>query len=374
MKHLLLLFFIGFSYSVFAQTPKMKHKRLTAQLNLEEKRSDSLYEIHDQLMTETSDIRSNMMNRTIVQLEKKEKEINAKKLTITQSIDHLKLLGYNPDSIITKEQLSKFPLRSFREAKEFYMPLDIEEYEFENVSDRFFETGRNTKEDNELLTERIAAYKVEYPLNIQRTKNLEDYLVKLKEYEKQLDTTKEEYEIMGQVVSHLYWQLQSKLDSLKNNYRKSGPKGFPAAYAKVFPHAFDPPEIVKTMDQGEFEDKPKQVEVDAQKVEPVVYQVVEEQADFIGGMRALKQYLAKNMRFPEIAQELGISGKAYVKFVVTSTGEISKVQLIKGIADCPECGEEAVRLVKAMPLWKPAMNKGKAVDSWFTLPINFVVQ
>lgn len=375
MKKLVLFLLICFVSPLFGQTNKMKNKLLTAELSIEEQRSDSLYEIHYQLMNETSDIRSNMVNRTIVQLEKMEKEIETKKKKVSESIDKLQLLGYNPDSILTKDQLSHLPLRSFQEAKEYYMPYELEEYLYVDVSDRPMDIGRNIKEENEIMKEKIAAYRAEYPLNVQRKKNLEDYLAKLKQYETQLDTIMVSYEKMNHIVSYFEGKMRSKLDMLKEEYRRSGPNGFPEVYAKAFPDAFEERENVITQSgDALFAEEPDIIESNVPEKEPPVYLIVEQQAEFIGGMRAFKEYLAGSMRLPEIAKELEISGKVYVKFVVTSTGEISKVQLVKGIEDCRECDDEAIRLVKAMPRWKPAMNDGKTVDSWFTLPISFVVR
>jgi protein TonB len=105
--------------------------------------------------------------------------------------------------------------------------------------------------------------------------------------------------------------------------------------------------------------------------EPEIYMVLDEYAEFPGGRAALQKYLDNNLQYPTTAKEMGIQGKAYLKFVVSDKGEISNVQILKGVSDCPECDKEAIRVVKGMPKWIPGKNNGKAVASWFNLPVKF---
>jgi len=113
---------------------------------------------------------------------------------------------------------------------------------------------------------------------------------------------------------------------------------------------------------------------DDKKEEVIIHEAVEEQAEFPGGMAALKQYLANNIKYPEVALEMGIGGKCYLKFVVSTSGNISNVKVVKGVPDCKECDEEAMRVVKGMPNWAPAKNNGKAVNSYYNLPVTFKAQ
>ncbi len=102
--------------------------------------------------------------------------------------------------------------------------------------------------------------------------------------------------------------------------------------------------------------------------------MVAEPAEYPGGREAMVAFLQKNIKVPAVAEELGIKGKVYLKFVVSESGNISNVSVKKGIADCPECDAEAMRVVKKMPDWIPAKNDGKNVNAWYTLPIVFNVQ
>jgi len=102
--------------------------------------------------------------------------------------------------------------------------------------------------------------------------------------------------------------------------------------------------------------------------------IAEEPAEFTGGLKALMKYISMNVHYPSYARERGISGKAYLKFEVTQAGTIDRVVLLKGVADCKECDEEAMRVIATMPRWRPARLNGKFVKSYFTLPFSFKVQ
>ncbi len=93
---------------------------------------------------------------------------------------------------------------------------------------------------------------------------------------------------------------------------------------------------------------------------------VDEAAYFIGGEEAQTKFFIKNAKAPEEG-----SGTTRVKFVVSKDGSISRVTVKKKAVDCPECDDEAVRLVKAMPRWEPGKVNGIPVDSYFTIPITF---
>ena len=97
------------------------------------------------------------------------------------------------------------------------------------------------------------------------------------------------------------------------------------------------------------------------------------EAKYPGGFPELNKYIVDNIRFPEIAKEVG-GGKVYLRFVVNEEGQISSVKVTRGVEDCPECDREAVRVVKSMKNWIPGKTNGKAVSSYFDLPINFEVQ
>ena len=90
---------------------------------------------------------------------------------------------------------------------------------------------------------------------------------------------------------------------------------------------------------------------------------------FAGGDDALRAYLVKNLRYPEQAKFQRVTGKVYVRFVLSAAGRITDASVVRG----PGSGlnEEALRLVWLMPAWVPARQQGQAVRVSCTLPIEF---
>ena len=100
-----------------------------------------------------------------------------------------------------------------------------------------------------------------------------------------------------------------------------------------------------------------------------VYSIVEEMPEYPGGMDKLVEYLSQNIKYPQQAIEKGIEGKVFVSFIVEKDGSVSNVQVQRSLGG--GCDEEAVRVVKAMPKWKPGKQRGKTVRVSYTLPVNF---
>jgi len=96
---------------------------------------------------------------------------------------------------------------------------------------------------------------------------------------------------------------------------------------------------------------------------------VDELPEFPGGMTALMAYLQSKLKYPTTARENDIQGRVLVHFVVGKDGEIEAAKILKGIGG--GCEKEALRVVNAMPKWKPGKIKGKSVKTNFTLPISF---
>ncbi|MDR2914760.1 MAG: TonB family protein [Tannerella sp.] len=91
--------------------------------------------------------------------------------------------------------------------------------------------------------------------------------------------------------------------------------------------------------------------------------------EFPGGETEMYKYIYDNIVYPVVDQEMGNAGRATIRFVVTKTGEISDIQVIKGVS--PGCDREAVRVIKGMPKWVPGKQNGVAVAVYFNLPIVF---
>lgn len=111
------------------------------------------------------------------------------------------------------------------------------------------------------------------------------------------------------------------------------------------------------------------VEPEPDDVNDIVFKVVEEMPEFVGGMPAMIEYLKKNIVYPDDAREAGITGKVFVNFVVYSDGNIGDVKVLRGIGS--GCDEEAVRVISGMPKWKPGLQRGNPVNVEFMIPIVF---
>lgn len=100
-----------------------------------------------------------------------------------------------------------------------------------------------------------------------------------------------------------------------------------------------------------------------------VFMVVENQPEFQGGISALMKYLSDNIRYPVEAQKRGTQGRVVCNFVVMKDGTISDINVVRSVDGLLDA--EAIRVIKAMPKWKPGMQKGQPVNVRFTLPVVF---
>ena len=118
------------------------------------------------------------------------------------------------------------------------------------------------------------------------------------------------------------------------------------------------------------------VVVDEKKPEPVddnhVFETVEQNPQFPGGDAALLKYVSEHIRYPSVAQENNIQGRVVVQFVVTKTGSVGTVKVVR--SKDPDLDKEAVRVVKSLPKFVPGKMNGHAVNVWYTLPITFRLQ
>lgn len=119
----------------------------------------------------------------------------------------------------------------------------------------------------------------------------------------------------------------------------------------------------------------KYVPVEVEEEEPEeqqIFQVVEEMPEFPGGMAECLKFLAKNIKYPVIAQENGIQGRVVCAFVVNKDGSIVDIEVLRGVD--PSLDKEAVRVLSTMPKWKPGKQRGKPVRVKYTVPVMFRLQ
>ncbi len=116
-------------------------------------------------------------------------------------------------------------------------------------------------------------------------------------------------------------------------------------------------------------------EIIVEKKEPEkekVFVAVEQMPQFPGGDAELMKYLSKNIKYPTMAMENNIQGRVVVQFVVTKTGAIGEVKVIRSVDR--DLDREAIRVCKSLPNFIPGKMNGQAVNVWYTLPVNFKLQ
>ncbi len=102
------------------------------------------------------------------------------------------------------------------------------------------------------------------------------------------------------------------------------------------------------------------------------YEVVEQMPEYPGGIAASMEYIQKNMRYPEAAEKNGTQGRVTVQFIIDKEGNVTNPKVLRSVDK--DLDAEAIRLVGAMPKWKPGMQKGKAVAVKYTLPVVFKLE
>ncbi|OQX72344.1 MAG: hypothetical protein B6D61_13930 [Bacteroidetes bacterium 4484_249] len=110
-------------------------------------------------------------------------------------------------------------------------------------------------------------------------------------------------------------------------------------------------------------------EGDEQDEEPLFVAIPNIYPEFPGGLSAMQKFIIDNLEYPQAAREAGISGNVYIEFVVWKDGSIREVAVKRGIGG--GCEEEAMRIVKLMPKWKPGLQRTKPVNVPMVLPVKF---
>lgn len=103
-----------------------------------------------------------------------------------------------------------------------------------------------------------------------------------------------------------------------------------------------------------------------------VFMVAEQMPEFPGGMKEMLKFLQENVKYPENAMKNNVQGRVIVQFVVEKDGTPTEFKVLRSVD--PDLDAEALRVMKAMPKWKPGMQKGQVVRVKFTVPVSFKLQ
>lgn len=219
----------------------------------------------------------------------------------------------------------------------------------------------------------ICSYKVENGLVYiwsegQTPKDESDYLIVLSTKENMvLDPIKSKSSSLQKMSELFYLCDASKLDE----------EVMYSAFPKLLSLKDKKSSLERSIELKQIE-KERQLELAYQQAEidysdTTIYQMVEIMPEFPGGEQKLLQYISKNVKYPQIARESGIKGRVIIGFVIEPNGSVSNVKVLQGSIG-GGCDEEAVRVVKSMPRWKPGIQDGKAVRVRLAIPVNFIMQ
>ncbi len=398
----LILISVCTAFGVQAQSKKVKNKQLLAELQIVQKTADSIREVHSDLLRGIYyyvDTGSKSARRIS---EQKREEINLRSEIKSNHSTLIKMAGFDANSLVSLEEVKNFvppsidkiypekpdwlnknitliqvaPMKDLTDVKiktqNQLLRLKIDEYKSSNEKNMVLLSEEQTILKNWIkISDDYSAIANEY---LAFNKKLEAKALLLADKYKELTAKKEEED-------RLKLEKQLALEAKKNKGKK--PKFVEPVIVdqedEVPQESVEYGENTKVSSDfnygAEFSAPPPEPMVEYENpAVPVIYDIVEQLAEFPGGREAMNKFLADNLKMPAVAKEMSINGKVYLKFVVSESGNISNVSVKKGIADCPECDAEAVRVVKKMPDWIPAKNNGKVVNCWYTMPILFKVQ
>lgn len=131
---------------------------------------------------------------------------------------------------------------------------------------------------------------------------------------------------------------------------------------------YEPPAFIFEPTTDRFEEVPI-IEMPEEKVEDPGFIPVEHAASFPGGMQEWQRFLRKNIKYPRFAQRNNVEGKVHLSFYVDAEGNISDIQVTRGIGG--GCDEEAIRVLKNSPQWNPGLQRGVPVKSPMSIFIYF---
>ena len=153
--------------------------------------------------------------------------------------------------------------------------------------------------------------------------------------------------------------IQQQLDIRRQLGKAVAVVGISAGLAALNSCAFDNESLVR----------PATSIVTEEPEPPFVGDIIEDMPEFPGGSQKLFDYLMENTHYPEIAEKNGVQGRVVVTFVVEKDGSITEAKIFKSVDQSLD--EEAVRVVKSMPKWKPGKYNGEPTRVKYTVPITF---
>lgn len=379
MKKLIFIFIPLISVITYGQSKKALNTAYCAELNQLKTSYDSTVTAYLTAEKQLEQSRKNVRTQ-LKDLDGYKYSFITKTLEIDELKNKLTALGVDAKTLVAEEPSNQI-IPSFEDVKR-EQKLYTEVFTFKVMYDTLQLDKMKIKDQNPLLVQLIENYKASAVKNLEVIKKEQVYIWKLDSIRNSLNTIKAQYELIEKSYSSQRNVLKNKLQELEDNYRAKGPKGFPEAYSRVFPKVFsqqpepsktknEKPHIVEDNYELKNRETVKTADPPPATAENQLISLVDVPAEFPGGPAALKKYLTDNLVYPKRAEEEGIEGKCYLRFVITEDGSISDVKVQRGVPDCKECDDEAVRLVTAMPKWIPGKMNDKPVKQSYNLPVPF---
>lgn len=366
-----MLFIIG-NFTVSGQSAKKLNYQLRIELVEERQKQEDAIALFTKSRKEFDSVKL-LANDKIGFLKKGEKRVLDCFFTFSGLIYQLKELNAELPPLIRSFDSDKVPGQ--RELVEPIKNTLETSVVFEKVSDKVELGDLSRKEQNKVLSRKVNEYKRYTLSNSIRQEEMKADRDRIIAFLPRMDSLIHVYELLANELTSDSWKMQDKLKQLEADFRKKGPKNFTEAYFRIFPEVF--PGSLSVEKELELTGVPERIEFEdsypiaEEHREPEIYDWTEEAAVFRGGRDEMNAFIITNLRYPESVMQGIVSGKVYVKFIVSANGEISNVEVLKGIPACPECGEEAIRLVESMPNWVPGKQLGKIVSSYVRLPLKF---
>ncbi|MFT3751398.1 MAG: TonB family protein [Paludibacter sp.] len=102
------------------------------------------------------------------------------------------------------------------------------------------------------------------------------------------------------------------------------------------------------------------------------YYPFETMPEFPGGEKELLSYISRNLRYPVNAMEARIQGTTIIRFLINTKGEITNIKVLRSLSTTTD--QEACRVIRQSPLWKPGTQEGEPINVFFTLPIKYKLE
>lgn len=361
----ILLFLILCCSLATAQSARKTNQRLMLEYESIMNMYDSIFDVYNKHASELADIRSLTSELLQKELFEKQNQLREVKRKLWKSAVDLRMVG------LMSTYFPGFPSRRLDSIGFDYANVKVELKDIDLTGDTNalitkkdfppISKGLPLESQNRMLEERSVELRTEIDLIRAANKQVGGFISDYTKVNSFLNKWGKEFDQMIAYIELTGAPVIAKWEEV-NAAVQTNPEAFDDEHRKVFKKKG---ELIPCGFAMEFfEEGAKIAELDLDAMKTYV------PAKFPGDCDAILKYLSENLAMPESIKGKG-DNKCFVRFMISEKGEVSDILIQKGIPDCPECDEEAIRLIKQMPKWTPGSNKGKLVSSHYYLTIKF---